>query len=78
MMWEEGGVLGAFSHVGTRGAPAPAVSYNCFPFIVGSVRATQRRSHIGDFLIENCQAIVLSKGCYVHTLSIYHSLLLHC
>ena len=38
-----GGVLG--SPTWALGAPPPAaVSENCFPFIVGSVSATQRRS----------------------------------
>ena len=51
-----GGVLPR-GHSGRR-SPAAAVSYNCFPFILGSVSNTQRRSHSGDFLIKNWLTIV--------------------
>ena len=46
-----GGVLPR-GHSGRR-SPAAAVSYNCFPFILGSVSTTQHRCHSGDFLMEN-------------------------
>ena len=60
-------MLGAFSHVGTRGAPVLLSPTTAASHSLSGRSEPHNAAATGDFLIENWQTIVLSKGCYMHT-----------